>query len=146
MTETFRECFLSYDQSQQISRRVSLPENHNLIYHLCLWFSFSHTWCSFFFCYNTCSRNISGVCLGLWFVSKKIEAKFHLFNLLGNIHFCENGIHIWHVEIFLPISQNPSCLGMFWKFPCPSQIGYQNTSTGQQGRHQKWQLRMGVSH
>ena len=54
-----------------------------------------------FFCYNTCSRKISGVCLGFWFVSKKIEARLHLFNLLGNFHFGENGIHIWHVEIFL---------------------------------------------
>ena len=32
--EIFRECLLSYDQSQQMSRHVSLPENHDLIYHL----------------------------------------------------------------------------------------------------------------
>ena len=40
----------------------------------------------------------------------------------------------WHFKIFLynlsltflPILQNPSNLGMFWKFPCPSQVGYQN--------------------
>ena len=44
-----------------------------------------------FVSYNTCSRNISGVCLGLWFVSKKIEARLHLFNLLGNINFCKRG-------------------------------------------------------
>ena len=30
--EIFRECVLSYDQSQQISRHVSWPENHNLIF------------------------------------------------------------------------------------------------------------------
>ena len=43
------------------------------------------------FSYNTCSRKISVVCLGLWFVSKKIKARLYLFNLLGNINFAENG-------------------------------------------------------
>ena len=40
--EIFRECLLSYDQSQQMSRHVSLPENHDLIYHHSLRFSFAH--------------------------------------------------------------------------------------------------------
>ena len=55
----------------------------------------------FFVTTHVLEIKISGVCLGVWFVNKKIEARLHLFNLLGNIHFCENGIHIWHVEIFL---------------------------------------------
>ena len=44
--------------------------------------------------------------------------------------------YTWYFEFFLylsltflPISQNPSYLGMFWKFPCPSQVGYQNICT-----------------
>ena len=58
-----------------------------------------------FFPYNTCSIHInSGVCLavGLWFVKKikKIEARLHLFNLLGKFIFAKRGIHIWHFEFF----------------------------------------------
>ena len=122
---------------------MCLPENHKLIYHLCLQLSFAHVWLSFF-SYNTCSRNICGVCLGLWFVSKKIKSRLYLFNLLGNINFCKIQVgrktifflSTWLFEIFLcnlsltflPILQNPSCLGMFWKFPCPSQVGYHNIS------------------
>ena len=44
----FRECLLSYDQPQQISKHVRLPENHKLIDHLCLRHSFSHAWLLFF--------------------------------------------------------------------------------------------------
>ena len=37
----------------------------------------------------------SGVCLGVWFnVNKKIEARLHLFNLLGNINFVKKGVHV----------------------------------------------------
>ena len=70
--------------------------------------------CLFF--YNTCSRNVSGVCLGLWFVSKKIKARLYLFNLLGIINFAKKGVPIymqvgkllfflstWHFEIFFII-------------------------------------------
>ena len=43
----------------------------------------------------------------------------------------------WHFEFFLynlsltflSILQNPSYLAMFWKFPYPSQVGYQNICT-----------------
>ena len=102
-------------------------------------------------------QKYSDVCLGLWFVSKKIKARLYLFNLLGNINFAKKGVHIymsvgkllfflstWHFKIFLynlsltflPILQNPSYFGMFWKFPCPSQVVYQNVSTIKRG-HQK---------
>ena len=105
---------------------------------------------------------------GLWFVSKKIKALgfIYLIWLLGNINFCKKGhpyIHIARKTIiyssfllgilnfflynlsltFLSILQNPSYLAMFWKFPYPSQVGYQNLL---KGWHQKWQLRMAVSH
>ena len=75
--------------------------------------------------------------------------------LLGNINFCKKkGIHIYMLGCrwenyyifffllgilnfflynlsltFLPILQNPSYLEMFWKFPYPSQVGYQNICT-----------------
>ena len=72
--------------------------------------------------------------------------RLYLFNLLGNInyYFCEKGhpyIHVGKKTIiyssflynlsltFLPILQNPSHLEMFWKFPYPSQVGYQNICT-----------------
>ena len=58
----------------------------------------------------------------------------HIYMWVGNLLFF---LSTWHFDIFLgnlsltflPILQNPSYLGMFWKFPCPSQVGYQNIST-----------------
>ena len=44
------------------------------------------------------------VCLGLWFVSKKIKARLYLFNLLGNINFAKKGgayIHVGRKTIIL---------------------------------------------
>ena len=52
-------------------------------------------------------QKYSDVCLGLWFVSKKIKARLYLFNLLGNINFAKKGVHNYvHVgrkTIILPL-------------------------------------------
>ena len=46
--------------------------------------------------------------------------KFGILNFFGIIYLSLT---------FLPILQNPSYLGMFWKFLCPSQVGYLNICT-----------------
>ena len=106
-----------------------------------------------FFRYNTCSIHISGVCLGLWFVKKikKIKARLHLFNLLGKFIFAKRGIHIWHFEFFFCIKIFISCVSAHFTEPLLSEnvleISLPITSwISNKGRHQKWQLRMVVSH
>ena len=105
---------MSYDQSQQISRLVSLPQNHKIIYLICL---------IVFFPYNTCSIHISGVCLGLWFVKKikKIEARLHLFNLLGKFIFAKRGIHIWRFDFFFCIKILSPCVSAHFTEPLLSE-------------------------
>ena len=105
--------------------------------------------CDCLFSYNTCSRNIS---VFVWVCGLSVKRSkqgsiylicqetlilqkrgVHIYMQVGKLLFF---LSTWHFEIFLynlsliflPILQNPCYLGMFWKFPCPSQVGYQDIS------------------
>ena len=77
---------------------VCLPENHKLIYHLCLQLSFAHAWLSYFLATHVVRKIIFVVFVwvcGLWFFSKKINSRLYL--LLYLLFF----LYTWHLEIFL---------------------------------------------
>ena len=118
------------------------------------------------------SRNIFLVFVwGLWFVTKKIKAlaRLYLFNLLRNIHFCKKGHPYTQVgrKTIIYSSFLLDILNFFFSFficllhfcplyRTPPGNGNGNfhthhkldikTFVGLKGRHQKWQLRMAMSH
>ena len=131
-------------------------------YHHSLQFSFAHAWLSFF-SYNTCSRNICGVCLEIVDCQWKGQSiRLYLFNLLGNIIFYKKGhpyIHLARKTIiyssfllciicllnFCPFYRTPPIWKCFGNFHTHHKLDI-TTFVGLKGRHQKWQLRMAVPH